>query len=709
MDYTHRVKRIPSRSVLGPALALAFAPLPLAVACGGGNEATPPPVLPAATATANAATTATAEPVASGPLDTKRLPRAEFNRLAMLVNQPLFWTSDANGNGALDPNELAVFWGLVPDTKAGAKLGDWVSGGNFTSAFRTTYEAMVHRSESGPKTEKMGSPSEILRLAAVEKELSQGRQTLVATDLSKATEEQKNIVKHVLRAAEIIERLYAMQAGNTEVRRFDDPASKSLFFRNQSPKCAAPLTQNDTNCRTSVEPINKKLSGLYSESIMKQDHFCEALGKLADKQIMDPFTVVRGDAMAPKAVPYTTEYAKDMSAVSAELAAAANEIKSPAEAALKAYLLAASKAFTDNAWVPADEAWAKMGVDNSKFYLRIAPDEVYSEPCSTKALFHVSFGLINQASLKWQQKLDPRKTDMEKALATLAGAPYKARAVSFKLPDFVDIAVNAGDSRPAFGATIGQSLPNFGPVANEGRGRTVAMTNFYTDPDSLAATKATAESMFCAATMKDFTLDPEPQLMSTVLHEAAHNLGPAHQYKVDGKTDREVFGGPLASTFEELKAQTAAMFYAEWLVEKKDIERAYADKAHIRDVFWGFGHISRGMYDEDHHPKNYSQLAAIQFGSFLADGAITWNATEKAANGADVGCYTVNLGKLPASVKKLMKVVAGIKGRGDKKGAEKLVADFVDVQGDKKAHLDRIRERVLRAPKPSFVYSVKFD
>ena len=76
---------------------------------------------------------------------------------------------------------------------------------------------------------------------------------------------------------------------------------------------------------------------------------------------------------------------------------------------------------------------------------------------------------------------------MEKALAELAGAPYKAREVSFKLPDFVDIALNAGDSRPPSGATIGQSLPNFGPVANEGRGRTVAMTNFYTDPDSIEA------------------------------------------------------------------------------------------------------------------------------------------------------------------------------------------------------------------------------
>src|SRR5690606_37420512 len=190
-------------------------------------------------------------------------------------------------------------------------------------------------------------------------------------------------------------------------------------------------------------------------------------------------------------------------------------------------------------WWPADEAWAKMDAKNSKYYLRIGPDEVYDEPCSTKALFHVSFGVINQGSVKWQAKLDPLKTDMEKALAALAGAPYKAREVSFKLPDFVDVARNAGDSRKAFGATIGQSLPNFGPVANEGRGRTVAMTNFYTDPDSIASLKETTESLFCKDAMALYTTDQEPQLMSTVLHEAAHNLGPAHQYKVGGKIDRE--------------------------------------------------------------------------------------------------------------------------------------------------------------------------
>ena len=56
-----------------------------------------------------------------------------------------------------------------------------------------------------------------------------------------------------------------------------------------------------------------------------------------------------------------------------------------------------------------------------------------------------------------------------------------------------------------------------------------------------------AESMFCKKTMSRLSLDPKLATMGTVLHEASHNLGPSHEYKVDGKTDEEIFGGVLAS------------------------------------------------------------------------------------------------------------------------------------------------------------------
>ena len=708
-------RRIPHLSTCMPAMFLVLA----AAACEKKPTPTPTPA-PATSASITGGAVADAAPAKPVGIKLDKVTRADFNRVAAELALPLFWIADKNTDSAIDGDEVAVYWGVVP----GAKLAEYVDKTGFTTTGQDAIEKIAKRAKDAAPPAGL-DPKELARREAVKKELAQGRVTLVATDLASAPSEEKRLLSFVTQAAEIIEKLYAKQQGTLELRAkipAGDTASTSMFYRNQGPKCEAPQTQNDPACSAIPDMPKGKLSGLYPAALLENPKFCDELTKLEagkkEKVLMDPFTLVtaagdKADAGKPTkdafvAVPYHEVYKDEVTAVSGQLKAAAESLGEK-EPALKAYLLAAAQAFTDDKWWPADEAWAKMDAKNSKYYLRIAPDEVYHEPCSTKALYHVSFGVINQGSLKWQTKLDPLKTEMEKALADLAGAPYKAREVSFKLPDFVDIALNAGDSRPPSGATIGQSLPNFGPVANEGRGRTVAMTNFYSDPDSVEALKGTTESLFCKDTMAKYTTDREPQLMSTVLHEAAHNLGPAHQYKTNGKIDREVFGGPLASTLEELKAQTAALFFTDWLVAKKEITAGEAEKAHVRDIVWGFGHISRGMYDEDKHPRNYSQLAAIQLGWLMKNNAVTWKADETAANDKDKGCFSLALDKFPPAVKSLMTEIAQIKGKGDKTRADKLVKEFVDLTGDKKKVHEVITERVLRSPKPSFVYSIKLD
>ncbi|HVJ88977.1 MAG TPA: hypothetical protein VM580_04175 [Labilithrix sp.] len=686
-----------------PLAALAVAPLLAVFACDHKAEQPEPKV----------ASSPGPQPVAAAVAETPkldRISRADFNRLAPELALPLFWAEDKNADGVLDPDELAVYWGLERSTT----LEDYTTKASpkaalaFTPKLFAAYERIVKQKTDGAKDDDA-------RRAAVKKELAQGRVTLVATDLSKASPEERKFVASIIKASELIEALYAKQQAVTELASkvpAEDPASKTLFFRGHGPKCEAPLTQNDAACGALLpaDMPKTKLSGLYPADLLaKEPKFCDELQKRKDKTLLDPFTaVVKDDKGALVAKPFHAVWPTEVTAIAKELETAAQAL-GEREPALKEYLLAAAKSFGNDDWWPADEAWAKMDAKNSKYYLRIAPDEVYDEPCSTKALYHVSFGLINQGSLKWQAKLDPLKTEMEKALAALAGKPYAARQVSFKLPDFVDIALNAGDSRKAFGATIGQSLPNFGPVANGGRGRTVAMTNFYTDPDSIATAKAQGESLFCKETMAKWTSAQEPQLMSTVLHEAAHNLGPAHQYKAHGKIDREAFGGPLASTLEELKAQTAALYFTEWLAGKQEITRDEADRAHVRDIFWAFGHISRGMYGENNHPKNYSQLAAIQLGWLMKDGSVAWKADELAANGKDKGCFALDLTKMPGAIKTLMTEVAQIKAQGNKPRAEALIKEHVGAPGETRPLHTLITERITRAPKASFVYSVKLD
>ena len=643
---------------------------------------------------------------ASRPADaaTGKISRADFNRVAVELALPLFWSNDTNGNGALDPAELAVLWGVQ-----GAPGEGWVESGALTPKFQAAYEQVAKIIAEGHEVDGLDE-AERTRRKAVLSELSQGRPTLVHTDFAGASAQDRAIVGHVLEASALIEKLYLKQRGVFEMGdevAGVDPASRMLFYRNQGPWCLAPATETDPNCNA-LPKKPAKISGLYPASIQSNTEFCKEIAARPDQAtLFDHFSVVKDEGNGKLvAVPYNVAYADDMEAIATALEQAATAIETKDEAAFQTYLRAAAASFRSNDWQPADEAWSRMNAKNSKWYLRLQPDETYFEPCSQKAGFHVSFGRINQDSLEWQGTLDPLKNEMEQKLAELAGAPYAAREVSFHLPDFVDIVVNAGDSRSPSGATIGQSLPNWGPVANEGRGRTVAMTNFYTDADSIASMSAQVQSLLCGSSMASFTADPKPLTMSTVLHEMGHNLGPAHEYKVDGKTDDEVFGGPLASMMEELKAQTIALYFASWLADRGVLEKTFAEQAHTRDITWAFGHISRGMYTSTGRPKPYSQLAAVQLGYLTREGAVEWKADELAANGKDKGCYALHHDKFGGVIDKMIREVAGIKARGDKAGAEGLQKTFVDVTGEQKMLLDTIAERWLRSPKASFVYSV---
>lgn len=624
--------------------------------------------------------------------------RTAFNFRAVELFLPLFWREDANGNGAIEPDELAVITGMPHDQRS-----EWVdASGKFTAQFAKAYERI--RQPDAP----VANAEEQKRLETLRAELAQGRPTLVETDLTQLSEGEQKFLDHMLAAAGLIERIYAKQNGVFGMEGQipeGDTLSRAVFYRNQSPFCVQPRTENDPAC-TAIVPKPPRAVGLYPADIQSDPGFCGMLEKQRNaKALMDHFSIVERDGEGFKAVPYHEAYRLEMSAIANELEAAANVLGDD-EAALQRYLTAAAQSFRTNDWEPANEAWVAMNAQNSKWFLRIAPDEVYYDPCAWKAGFAFQLARINPESIEWQRKLDPLKNEMESTLAKMAGAPYKARNVNFAIPDFIDVVYNAGDKRPPSGATVGQSLPNWGPVAEKG-GRTVAMTNFYTDADSQTVQGQLMASMFCPKTNELATTSARESIINSLLHEAAHNLGPSHEYKVNGKEDDQIFGGPLASTLEELKAQTTALYLTDWLGMKGIFSPEEVRKIHVRGIAWAFGHISRGMYAADGTPRNYSQLAAMQVGAFLDDGALEWHADAMAANGTDKGCMELNFDKLSPAIQAFETTVLKIKASGDRKTAEALKAKYVD-GGDEFAQIrSTIAERWLRSPKASFVYSIK--
>jgi hypothetical protein len=659
---------IPTRPSF-PALALIIAILPITTSCGG---ATGRPASPAAS---------------RGALD-----RLRFNQLAMRLDLPLFWEADADADGAPDPGEVRTLLFHASATR-------WTEGDRFTPAFEQALARIRAEHEAPEPTDP--------RLRWVVAELDHAAPTLVSNDLRDLPPEHRGFARHMVEVASMIDRLYALQTGTTALRDrvpAGEPASQSLFRRNWGPRCLGAITEGEPGC-SAIPGAPRQIVDVYPAAIQEAEGFCATLEARPDAaQLIAPFTVVRERDGALVAVPYSEAYADLMRPIAAELRAAADAMTDPSETALVTYLRAAASAFESNDWEPADEAWSRMSMRNSRWYVRVGPDETYWDPCSQKAGFHTTFARINQGSLAWQDRLQPIQGDMERALASLASDVYTAREVAFHMPDFIDIVVNAGDDRDAFGATIGQSLPNWGPVSEEGRGRTVAMSNLYTDEDSNARRRAQASSMLTADAVALFAADPEVGLLSTILHEATHNLGPSHEYRVEGRTDSEAFGGGLASMLEELKAQSGALFYVEWLRERGVLTDHQAKQTYVDSIVWAFGHVSRGMYTPSGQRKAYSQLAAVQLGFLMDDGALRWDPEAIAADGASRGAYTIDFARLPAACRALMERVMRIKATGDRAAAEALAARYVD--GDIVPQ-STIVERYRRFPQATFVYALE--
>jgi len=614
---------------------------------------------------------------ASRQFDLLALPRADFNRLAVKASLPLFWLADRNGNSLIEPDELAV-------TGQGQVMAPYVARGKFTPRFIRDYRQLV----------------ELRRRAAVRRELDSGRPTLLQTDLSGASPQDRALVGEIVAAAKTVEGIYWRQTGAARhlagLRR-TDLASQMLFWRNHGPWCQSPTGGKDIFCNA-LPGFPSRRSEAYPPEMEHDDKMCRALQAHPDsKQLLDPFTVVRKAGGKLTAVPYHKVFGREMRTVAARLKAAARAVaRDPQEKAMHRYLLAAARGFETNDWSEADEAWASMSSDNSKWYLRIGPDEVYFDPCQQKAGFHVSFARIDRTLLSWKQKLTPLRDTMEKDLARLIGPPYRARRVGFHMPDFIQIVLNAGDARHPMGATIGQSLPNWGKVAREGRGRTVVMTNLYTDPDSRRINTQKARALLAPRTMARYSSDPGADLINIILHEATHNFGPHSDFKVKGRTPKEIFGGKVASTLEELKAQTGGLWYLQLLRRKGLLDEQQLKRAYVAAIAWAFGHISRGMFSASGNVQPYSQLAAIQVGTFMQDGALTFSH----------GKFTVNFDRLSASVERLIRTVGRIKATGDRKGAETLINDFIKGRGHRLVHEGYIAKTLLRYPKATFLYSV---
>jgi hypothetical protein len=625
--------------------------------------------------------------------------RARFHALAAELNLPVFWLRDESPVGSLQPSELEVYW-----NPQGATRADWVSEGAFTPHAAAALASLVRADTEG--TIPAGLPeAEQARRQAVREELGAASMVMVQSDLRGVSVTQRAMAKELLEVGRLIEGLHARQRGMHDMAAripADDPASHALLFRNQTVDCLL----DDAPACAAVTDWDGISCALYPASV-QQEGYCERI-EADQPELMDPFVVVREGADGTLfAEPYHEAWPEEMGAVADRLEVAAGHLAEDEEPALRRYLLAAAKAFRDGSWFEADEAWSAMGAANSAWFVRVAPDDPYWEACHRKAAFEMILARVNPRSVRWQERLSPEREALELEMARLTGHDYAPRDVSFDLPDFVEITINAGDARAATGGTIGLSLPNWGPMVDAGS-RTIVTTNLFRDPDTVAAYRRKASSVLCPQSMVDWTDNDEPLLLTTLLHEASHGLGPSRAFEIDGKTDEEIFGGALAGVLEELKAQVAAMHLTAFLVDHGVVDDAFVRQARVNDVVWNVGKIFDPMFTPDGQPRPYAQLSVITLGRMVEDGAITWRPSAGAADTIHQGCLEVHHDKMGPAAERLATDVMGIKVRGDVEAAKALVAHWVNAPAEGPlAFKEDLRERWLAPQEETLVYSVE--
>lgn len=624
------------------------------------------------------------------------LSRDQFNEGAGALRLPFLLE-----NRVVDPSKLTPDDVTFTDP-AIRKL--YVSGKKFTPFFAAKYRALA----------------EARRQASVNKALGEGRRTVVTADLSGYSPAEKKLVRHVQNVADQIDRLFMKQKGTLHHlarARFcalGDPNSLKLFLREQAPYATGTAGAEDPFANALPEFPRERV-GVFPKNFEPTPDNLKIIEN--DKLLADPWTVVTRDEQGElKAVPYHEYWVRDMHRIAGELEKAATSVDGiPEHVTFVTYLRAAAKAFRDGSWYDADKAWVSMSQTNSKFAIRVAPDETYWGPGNMKAGFQLWFAEIDrETARKAQQNLVPRLQKMEDAIGALL-PQYKARAVEGFPIDFIKMLIRAGDHKSAYGATIGEKLPNFYRSADDNTySRMVVMTNFNSDPKSRADGKERRELLLSASVLAGYNPNPEDSHVNTLMHEMTHSLGVSAESYIaknedgsdkldtDGKgiTSFTLLGGANAQVMEELKAQTGSLYWVGWQLEQELITKEEAQNYYTDAILWAFGHIRRGVGDLN-QPRTYSQLAAIQIRKLMDAGAITYNPDE--GEGATKGRFDLHFDKFHSAATELFREVHRIQVMGDGEAATKLRQDILPGgTGYDLIQAAEVKKRLSDFPTPSY-------
>jgi hypothetical protein len=483
----------------------------------------------------------------------------------------------------------------------------------------------------------------------------------LTTDIEKLSGNERKVLPLLIRAAEIMDELFWMQAypqRDSLLSAVEDEKTREFIKINYGPWDRL----NDN--KPFVKGIGDKPlgSGFYPADMTREEF---EKSDVSDKKGL--YSMIRRNESGKLiSIPYSVYFKDELKKAADLLLQAANITE---EIQLKKYLTLRAEAFLTDNYIPSDFAW--MDMTNSGLDIIIGPIENYEDGLFNARAAFESYVLVKDR--EWSKRLEKYVAmlpELQRGLPVDAAYKKESPGTSSQLAAF-DVVYYAGDGNSG-GKTIAVNLPNDEMIQQKKGTRRSQLKN---------AMRAKFDKIMLpiAAELIDESqqshLSFDAFFANVMFHEVAHGLG--IKSTINGKGFVREALQEQYSWLEEGKADILGLYMVSSLLKKGELEGDIKDyyttfmAGILRSVRFGAG--------EAHGKANM-----LCFNFFNKNGAF-----ERTAKGR----YKVNYEKFELAMNDLSREILTLQGNGDKAAVEKVQKEMALVQNDLQSDLDRLSKK----------------
>lgn len=484
----------------------------------------------------------------------------------------------------------------------------------------------------------------------------------LTADLTNLTTGQREALVEMIKAAQIMDRLFWRQAfGDPDalLGAIDDPVTKRYAAYNYGPwdrlNGNAPFVKG-----FGPKPLGANFYPL--------DMTREEFEKTDFPGKVDLYTVVRRDPSGKLfSIAYSEYFRPELELAAAHLLRAADLAEEPG---LKNYLKLRAEAFLSNNYQPSDLAW--MDMKDNVLDLVIGPIETYEDRLFGHRSSFEGYVLIKD--LEWSKRLARYARFLPELQAELpVPGEYKRESPGTDSDlNAYDVVYYAGDCN-AGSKTIAINLPNDEEVQLQKGSRRLQLKNAMRAKfDSIML--AIAEELIVEEQRPNVTFDAF--FANTMFHEVAHGLGIKKVVKPGKETLVKEALKELAGTIEEGKADLLGLFMIEGLSKRGELPKEKLRDHYITFLAGTFRSVRFGAASA-HGVANIARFNFFQErGAFHRD--------------SESGLYTVDVEKMARANQELTTLTLTFQGDGDYEGAKKFFAQYGKVSSQLQHDLNRL-------------------